>query len=223
VSVEVKLVGTMSLFWFPLWEYTLSELARHVDELYIRVDSKADPSIPRRIESLGLSKVRDVLYSDKPWDTWTWQEEMMRMADRSEPDAVLSLDDDEVFSAGIDDNVRKFLATPDKEMMMFHYGSPLPTIDGVTVNNGEPYPAKPHARVYRWKPGITFKNYQSFNRASNLNGIYWCDTEIIHYSHFTEELRGDFWFKHSHARRDGHPVEDNTNTAVLESDGTGSV
>jgi len=22
------LVGTMSLFWFPLWEYTLSELAR---------------------------------------------------------------------------------------------------------------------------------------------------------------------------------------------------
>ena len=212
----MKLVGTMALYWFPFWELSLLELSRHVDELYIRVDPHANPDIPKRLAALNLPKIKDVLYSNIEWDKWRWREELMRMADRSEPDAVLNLDDDEIFQDTIVPEVRKFLGTSGMNMMMFRYVTPLPTIDGTIPNDGKPYPGGPHAKVYRWKPGITFRRYRSYAQASNLRGRLMADTKIIHYSHFTKELRDN--------RRKGHQedviIADHNNASAKESDGT---
>ena len=121
------------------------------------------------------------------------------MADRAEPSAVLSLDEDEVFCEGIVPEIHEFLATKGKHMMMCKYVTPLPTIDGIIPNHGKPYPGKPHAKVYRWMPGITFKNYRSFAQATTFHKPThkWpARTKILHYCWFTAELR--------EKRRKGH-------------------
>ncbi len=188
----MKIVGQMAISDFPLWEQSLQNLCKYSQEIYIRFDGiKGNRSfLPKIVEICG-EKLKNLLISNTPWDKWMWREEMLRMLDNipQKPDIVLQLDQDEMFDDFLQSDIEVFKHIP-QEFAMFIYHS-LPTEDNITLFEGNPYPLLPHCKMYKWKKGLTFKNYKGFCLPSIFykQPYYIPKAHLYHYCFYKKEDR----------------------------------
>jgi len=107
------------------------------------------------------------------------------------PDLVLFPDEDELFSQDIEEDLVLFW-NGDKKYMMFEYATPLPSIDGRVVNNGKPYPRKPHMKAFKWMPNLTYYPYPTLARLSRSTysgeDAYRSRAKILHFCYYTKDM-----------------------------------
>lgn len=179
----------MALCNFPLWEKCLTSLSSLVDELYLRFDTlRGDLKIKETITKMKNPKIKNILESNVFWNKFNWREEMLRMLDTVKPDIVVSIDEDEEFEKGIKNEMIEFYNS-DKVAMMIDYQDPMPTDDGSLVPK---YPGKPHMKIYKWKPNLTYIPYRAFARVTNYSDStrYWYSkSKLLHYCYYNKELR----------------------------------
>lgn len=181
------IVGQMALTGrFPLWEKCLRDLAEHCDRLYVRFDTRVgDRRVLKAVPEILGPKMGSTLSSDTPWDNWQWREEMLRSLDIVKPDLVLTCDEDEMFEP----KIKQDLVRLGRFGGQMAFGYVNPTEDDWVPP--KPYPSKPHVKAYAWKPGLTFRNYQSRGRLSNYrkNQYLLGQARIQHYCFYTPQLR----------------------------------
>jgi len=185
----MKIVGQMALSFFPMWKECLISLRDKVDELYLRFDLlNGNKNIINEIISITDNKLKHLLLSNSEWNnsTMIWREEMFRLLDTVKPDIVVMADHDEVFQETLNSEIAEFFKS-DKLGMMLDYFEPMPTIDHVPIPK---YPPRPHMKVIKWKPDLSYIPYLSRLRIYPNEKDWWnAKTKIIHYSHYTKELR----------------------------------
>jgi hypothetical protein len=93
------------------------------------------------------------------------------------------------------DELARF-AQSDKLGMMFSYHAPMPTADGAILFDGLAYPTGRRntrlMKAYKWREGLTYLPYHGYTRVTNYvdEACHWqAETQILHYSHWTPELR----------------------------------
>lgn len=185
----MKIVETMAITKHPCTEMCLEDVTKYVDGVYIRFDRvNGDKKLYDRC--LSSPKVAGWFISEAPFTPYTWHEESIRMLDEVKPDVVICLDDDEMFDRDPRPDIEKFMAS-DKDAMMISY-TPLPSDDGRTIINGAAFPPCPHMKIYKWKPGLTYKPYQGYARvtdyAHDQSKHFYPEVKIKHYCMFTKEM-----------------------------------
>lgn len=194
------LLGQMSLYRFPYWRMTVKSLARYCDQLHIRIQphSTQQPithaDVVSAAETLGPGDVH--LFSsqmDRSHQS-AWREELIRMLDghAQAGDVVLSLDEDEVYGEGIQQDLDNFQEST-AAYALFGYRRPMPTIDGSLDKCPHVYPAARHCKMFRWQPGLTFQPYRGYARCTQFADPavprYDARSLISHYCFFDESLR----------------------------------
>jgi hypothetical protein len=161
------------------------------DRLYLRFDGLlGDREILKAAEKVSGKRLGDIYISKSRWNAYIWREEMLRMLDGVKPKIVLCPDEDEEFGHGIKKDMKNFVASK-KPQMAFNYEFPMPSIEGGYRWRGKPLPCRPHVKVYRWRPGLTFLPYQGRGRLSNYSKKKYVvgKSKIRHYCFYTPELR----------------------------------
>jgi hypothetical protein len=185
----------ISLYKYPNWWKAAQTLIQHVDHFVLRVDPKHThqdiiQQIYEQPPTLFGKKVT-IYQSHLVWNRWNWREEMLRELDAMKPDLVLCPDEDEIFDPMLAAELPEFMAS-DKSAMMFRYHAPLPTCDGAILFDGKPYPGAPHMKAFKWRPGLTYRDYTGYARVTDYAdpACHWmAETEIWHYMGYTPELR----------------------------------
>jgi hypothetical protein len=183
------IVGLMALCRFPYYEGCLLSLCNLVDKVYLRFDGITGNEKIREVAPyICGDKFGGMLVSSTVWNAFIWREELLRMLDDVKPELVLFPDEDEVFGLGIDDDLKRFIKS-DKQQLAFNYQYPAPTIDG--WKHKKPYPSKPHIKVYKWKPGLTYIPYKKRASLSNYGKFHYkmAKSKMVHYCFYTPELR----------------------------------
>lgn len=185
----MKIIGQMALCNFPLWKKCLISLKNKVDNLYLRFDLlNGNKDIIKDIISVSENKLKHLLISNNEWNnsTMVWREEMFRLLDIVKPDVVIMADEDEEFENTLNEEILQFFKS-DKLGMMFDYYEPMPTKDNIFIVK---YPIGSHMKVIKWKPNLSYIPYLSRLRIYPDQKDWWLSkTKIIHYSHYTKELR----------------------------------
>lgn len=193
---SLKVVGLMSLgtstsgIMAPQWQRCLASLMDHCSAVYLRIDTGARGlDMLDEARTICGAKLQGVLKSEVPWDLWRWREEMIRMLDDVRPDIVLTPDCDEEFGDGLRDDLRRLMASAN-HALMFHYQAPMPTEDGVVIN--EQFPRLAHMKAFKWSPGLTYRRYQTcaqVTQYSRRDCKMAAKSRIQHYCYFTEAAR----------------------------------
>lgn len=199
------ILGTMAIDGrFPLWKQCCNALTNLADETLVLMDQKAFEADKRDIkqtvsELQSMCGVDRVLIREYDWNRWNWREIMLREADLLQPEIILCPDQDEQFSTGFWDDIRRSRES-DALGLMFGYHAPLPTCDGVDPCAGAPYPTYPglpHMKAYKWRAGLTYENYTGFARVTNYaepKHHMAAESKIMHYCAWNEEMRkGKDW------------------------------
>lgn len=181
----LKIVSILQVCDFPLFFLTFNNLTKIVDEVYIRIDKNHTSQGTREIIN-NCPKVKQVIEGQYHPKDFAWREELLRMLDPVQPDLVVSLDVDEMFSSDIQQEIQKFVNS-DKKAMMFNFV--CPTVEG---GKDTPYPSKPHMKIFKWQPRLTYLPYTSFcqiyqYRYHELQ--YFTKSPIQHYCFWTEDMR----------------------------------
>ena len=188
---NIKVVGQMAICKHPMWKTCLTELCKHVDEVYIRFDLKFRKyQILSHIPIVCGSKLKSIVCYNVEWNKFNWREDLIRMLDNAKPDIVLSLDEDEIFENTIDSDIINFHKS-EKCAAMFNYYAPMPTKDGSIILDGKPYPSSRHMKMFKWKAGLTYLPYKGNAKLSNYENPqtwYLSDTKIKHYSLYDERI-----------------------------------
>lgn len=185
------IVGQMALADFPLQEQCLLALCSLVDKVYLRYDGKKHfPECMFKHMKLCGDKWGASILVHTAWNNWNWREEMLRMLDSVKPDYVLTLDEDEELNGNLADDIA-LLERSGKTQLMFPYAFPMPTEDGWVYPKNKPYPSKPHAKLVRWRPGLTYKGYNGRARLGNVPKTDYVigKCEILHYRFYNERIR----------------------------------
>jgi len=190
--------GLMAIYRFPYAAYTAQQLGRLCDKVYLRFDNKGDRAILDQVEAVleQDDKLGGIIASDAEWNWHVFRQELIRTLDDVAPALVLFPDEDEVFPAAqMRADIAGFTAS-DKRGMMFGYHAPMPTDDGALLFDGLAYPTgRQNSRLmkaYKWQAGLTYLPYHGYTRVTNYIDpacYYTAETEILHYSHWTAELR----------------------------------
>ena len=188
-------VGQMALYNHPCRMLCLQALLPHVDKVYLRQDVRAilpgmaDLASVQKIIMFCKDKFGGLLISATPWDATGWREEMLRMLDTVKPTVVLCPDEDEMFTAEIDEDIAA-LSKLKRGQMAFGYKAPMPTRDGFDTGP-KPYPSKPHVKAYRWQKHLTYLPYKRRARLANFDkhDMLKGHAQILHYSMYTQEMR----------------------------------
>lgn len=178
---------------FPFWEKCLVDLSTRVEALYLRFDTRTgDSEILKCLDRVCGPKLKDVKKSSAVWTPSNWREDLLRMLDGVKPQIVLFPDQDEHFDEYFSWELKEFVRSKRGGMMM-SYHSPMPTDDGSVVEDGEPYPPKPHMKVFKWKPNLSYENYRGFARVHQYeeSETWYMATrsKIWHYCYYTPSLR----------------------------------
>ena len=192
----MKTAAMISLYDYDGWLDTILAMHAICDHLVVRIDPRftgsaasADEFCHDLYADSGISF--DSYISTLEWNRWNWREEMLRRLDDVKPDLVLCPDEDEIFGAGLADDIAAFMDS-DKLGMMFAYHAPLPTADGAVLFDGKPYPGLPHMKAFKWREGLTYEDYTGFARVTNYvdKGChYHAKTQIWHYCCWSPEQR----------------------------------
>jgi len=189
----MKTAAMIALYDYELWQNTLDALAPFVDHWVFRFDGDWD-SGQLAGEQLRLNNYEPQTIcraSGTTWNRWEWREQMLRELDNVQPDLVLCPDEDEIFGTGLQEDIKAFMES-DKRAMMFAYKSPIPTDDGEVLFDGRPYPGLPHMKAFKWRPGLTYRNYTGFARVTDYydpSCHYHAKTLIHHFCCWTKEMR----------------------------------
>lgn len=137
------MIGIIAINNFPFYPNALFQLKNMCEKVIVRLDPKS----PLEIDLDGV----EVFRGTKAWNKWNWRQELI---DRVPPtDLVVNLDEDETFSEGIEQEIKKFTLT-NKKVMMFHY-----TMETENNRKVEIYPSLAHCKVFRWQEGLTYNPY----------------------------------------------------------------
>jgi len=186
---NIKIVA-MFMFheWYPdLWRKCFSELSTLVDDMYIRIDSSKTP--PEVIDELQNKTEcsTHIEIVDHNFNAVVWREGLLRMLDPVKPDIVIALDSDEIFDTGIIQEIQDFYQS-DKRAMMCSF-NPCIGNDGRKLPI---YPSKPHMKIFKWEPDLSFVPYMGFAQVTqyaNKRELVWkAKTKINHYCMWTKEM-----------------------------------
>jgi hypothetical protein len=169
-----KIAGLMMLHYFK-WPWCLESLADYVDEIYIHLH--ATPSFPKVHWPLRVAKVSRCLVLEHEREMTrienrkiglmgTLRERTLRMLDEVKPDLVFFPDEDEAY--GEPDLVARDLhrlIRSGKKQLAFHRCNFWDSMHMVRKDKWAYY--RPHVKVYRWQPGLTYLPYAGFNRLTN--------------------------------------------------------
>jgi glycosyltransferase involved in cell wall biosynthesis len=186
---EMIVAGIMAIApeFFPLWKRCLASLAQRCDKLYVRVDLNHLGGVTLdEIRSAAGERLCGIMASTEGWNRWNWREDLLRMLDRADCDIVLCPDQDEEFGEEFDADLKAFYVSG-KDGMMIDFV--CPTDDGSAV---EKYPGKPHMKAFRWRKGLTYRNYQGFARLTDYASAahHWqAASKLTHLCFLTPEMR----------------------------------
>jgi len=197
----MKVTATLALYDFPLWRDSLRAMSKYVDRFIIRVDENGSifkehgwMGVLHQIDQIVGDFPAAVFFRSDPWNRWNWREDFLeeiRMLDEN-PDIIVQLDEDEIFGTGIDQEIKE-LHESDAVAIMSPYRSPMPTADGTIILNGGTYPGDPHMKIYKYRKGLTFKNYTGWARVTNYadesSRLIRGTVPIYHYCCWTPEMR----------------------------------
>ena len=190
------IVASMAISDFPMWENSVKALLPIVDKFYFRLDvTKADPAFARDAPLVCGAKF-GACYMVEGWNFPEWRQDMIRMLDDVKPEIVITLDQDEIFDDGFEEELKAFMVS-EKKGMMFDY-LPMVTDDGRTVNGDVPYPPDPHMKVFKWEAGLTYYPYHGDGKIANYHkeDCHWkAKTKIKHYCCYTKAMEADKQFK----------------------------
>jgi len=188
----MRVAAIMALGSFPYWRYTLTELAKIADDIYLNYDKNAgDPEMLRFVHEVLGDKLAGVRITESPWQCPNWREECLRMLgevpDQERPDIIVCPDQDEVFGDGIKDDLQR-LWLSDKNSMQFHY-DPLPASDGRVINEGLPYPPDPHVKAFKYREDLSYLPYHGDGKIAQYhNSIIDATSKIKHYTAYTPAM-----------------------------------
>jgi len=175
---------------FPYWERCLQNHCKYADDIYVRFDGvNGNPEIMKKLVEVIGDKLREVYVSRDGWHPPQWREDCLRMLDNAKPDIVLVPDQDEMFPAGFEKELRDFWASPQMGMM-FEY-EPLETIDGKVVNEGMPYPPTPHMKAFKWLPALSYYPYHGYGNIAKFHNedCHWkAEHKLIHLACYTKGM-----------------------------------
>ncbi len=186
---DLKVVA-MFMFheWHPdLWYNRFCDIASIVDEMAIRIDTnKTSPELVKRLQNETGLPIHIKLVTHN-FNADVWREGLIRQLDQIKPDIVVALDSDEAFEAGILKEIGAFWNTTKKAMMC--------SFNSCCGDDGRSlpvYPSKPHMKIFKWEPGLTFVPYMGYAQVTqyaNRRDLHWMAvTKINHYCMWTKEM-----------------------------------
>jgi hypothetical protein len=185
----MKIAAIVALHSFPFWCHSLHDLTHYADRIYLRLDGPARTD--EQILHWAGKHAADTVCAQGTWNRWNWREQLLRMLDDVKPDIVLTPDEDECFGTHILKDLGDLFAS-DRQALMFDYQAPLPTNDGACLFDGKPYPAAPHMKAYKWRPGLSYRDYRGFAQVTDYAERRFqlkAESKIWHYCGWTEQMR----------------------------------
>ncbi len=191
-----KIAGLMMLHYFK-WPWCLEQLADYVDEIYLHLHFT-----PEFKEEWPLScpKVKgfNIVEHDRELTRMEnrkigllgqLREGSIRLLDTVEPDLVFFPDEDEAFGEPylLVRDLRRLMKS-EKRQLAFKRCNFWDSMETVRKDRWSFY--RPHVKVYKWQPGLTYLPYQGFNRVTNYgNRKIVARTVIKHYAFMEKEER----------------------------------
>jgi len=191
-----KIAGLMMIHYFK-WPWCLEALSDYVDEIYLLLhytpEFKGDwpkkmPKV-KDITEVEYNKEFTRIENRKIGLMGELREKTLRMLDIVKPDLVFFPDEDEAFGEPeylIEDLIRFIEST--KPQMAFKRCNFWDSMETVRKDRWAFY--RPHVKIYKWHPQLTYLPYRGFNRVTNFgNKKMIAKTAIRHYGFMEKEER----------------------------------
>lgn len=168
----------------------IRSLARQCDVLHVRLDPDLSGTemavVSKDLAEIAGGKLGKLIVGKEKWNRWNWREELLRSLDSVHPEVVLCPDMDEEFGPGLKKDIKVLLAS-DRSAIQFDYE--MVTADDVEVPK---YPGHSHMKVFKWRPGLSYRDYQGFaavtNYASRREHLQ-AKTILRHLCYYSLEMR----------------------------------
>lgn len=185
-------VGMMTMGSFPLGPLMALRLERVVDVLVLRFDLVNGGKLwYDSFVHLGLlTKPHVLLASDTGYGWSTNFEEMLRRVDYWKPDVVVSMDCDETYGDGFEEDLERFENSND-DLLLFSYD--------MVSDNGRKLPQNPwcvHCKAFKWYKGLTFDESKGFNKPAwnsfpHDQTSMMADSKMRHFCFFSPDLQDE--------------------------------
>lgn len=156
---------------------------------------KGDPVIKYKcidvLAKFDISKT--FIHSTEMWTLTNYREALLRSLDAVRPTTVIHPDSDECFDEFFLEELEAFKSRPE---LLLYFDYIMMTEPGYSTFQ---MPAKTHCKVFKWLPGMSFKN-RYLGRATprykdilpvpkwNANSYHAEKSRILHYVHYNQEL-----------------------------------
>ena len=192
-----KIVGLMMLHYLK-WPWCLEDLSNYVDEIHLlhhrapEFDGDWYLKVPKvvRITEITLEREFSRIEFRNQGNRERFRETAMRMLDEVRPDLVLFPDEDESFPEPelLAEDLLRFHRSKKRQLgfRRINFWDSMETVrsDRWTVPNA------PHARIFKWQPGLTYFPYIGYNRISSYGKkLMAARTAMKHYAFMTREER----------------------------------
>lgn len=186
---------------FPMAPELIEKWAGLADHISLWFDypktkgGKGDPDIKDccidAVAKFDISKT--FIQADEMWTLTNYREALLRSLDAIRPTTVIHPDSDECFDAFFIEELDAFKQRPE---LLLYFDYIMMTEPGHSTFQ---MPAKTHCKVFKWLPGMSFKD-RYLGRATprylnifptpkwNSNSYQAVKSRILHYVHYTPEL-----------------------------------
>jgi hypothetical protein len=191
-----KIAGLMMLHYFK-WPWCLEQLADYVDEIYLHLHYTPEfrqewPMSCPKVKGYTIfehEKELTRVENRKIGLLGQLREGSIRLLDEVEPDLVFFPDEDEAFGEPhlLVKDLRRLMGSKTRQLA-FKRCNFWDSMDTVRKDRWSFY--RPHVKVYKWQPGLTYLPYRGFNRVTNYgNRKMVARTVIKHYAFMEREER----------------------------------
>lgn len=185
---DLVVSAIISVTDFPLAPECIEDTSKYCDYMILRYDiNTRDKSFFNEATKRAREHCDYVFdYSEGgDYDQYNWRESMLRRLDIFRPDLVITLDQDEMFGPGLEDEIERFKHT-DASQMIFDYE--MVTKDSKEVPK---YPHDPHTKLLKWMKGTSYIPYRGSCTVNTpkMNYKTFSPVKIKHYCFWDSEAR----------------------------------